>query len=62
MSRYKVEFEFKVEDAEVSDGKWHKDFLDNEGAGFTYADASRVASEIRMSDFVTAKNVDVIRM
>lgn len=60
--RYKVTFEFMVADAEVSDGKWHSDFLDNNGEGMTFEDAERTACELRAQSVTYTRNVDVVEM
>lgn len=62
MAKYRVEFEFKVVDYEVSDGKWHKDFLDNNGKGFTFEDAEKLAGDLRYNEFVHHRNVDVVEI
>ena len=48
--------------ADVSDGKWHKDFLDNNGAGFTFEDAEYVACELRASTIAYVKWAEVVEM
>lgn len=60
--KYRVEFEFMVADVEVSDGKWHKDYLDNNGAGFTLDEAEVVACDLRASSVCYNRNVDVVEM
>ena len=60
--KYKVEFEFMYVDADVSDGKWHKDTLDNNGAGFTLEDAERVACELRASTIQDTKWAEVVEI
>lgn len=62
MKKYKVVFEFMYADADVSDGKWHKDYLDNNGAGFTFEEAEDVASEIRASTIADVKWAEVVEM
>lgn len=51
---YKVNFEFMHEGRDT-DFKYHKDFLNNNGAGFTYEEASQLAGELKSRDNV--KNV-----
>lgn len=62
MNKYKVVFEFMCADADVSDGKWHKDYLDNNGDGFTFEEAEDVASEIRTSTIQYTKWAEVVEM
>lgn len=60
--KHKVVFDFKVADYEVSDGKWHRDFLDNNGAGFTFSDAERVAGELRSNTFAYCRNIEIVKI
>jgi len=62
MSKYRVEFEFRVIDPEISDGKWHKEYLDNNGEGMTFEEAERVACDVRENEFYDTKNVDVVEI
>lgn len=60
--KYRIEFEFMNTDVETTDGKWHKDFLDNNGAGFTFEDAEYVACELRASTISYVKWAEVVEM
>lgn len=62
MARYRVDFEFRCIDLEISDGKWHKDFLDNNGAGFTFEEAEEVACELRASTIQDTRWAEVVEM
>lgn len=62
MKRYRVEFEFMCTDLEVSDGKWHKDCLDNNGAGYAFEDAERIACELRASTIQDTKWAEVVEI
>lgn len=59
---YRVEFEFMLNDIEITDHKWHKDFLDNNGDGFTFEEAERLACELRYDEFFRTRNIDVVEM
>lgn len=60
--RFRVEFEFRNNDLEVSDGKFHNDYLDNNGAGFSYEDACDVARELRYNSAATNRNIKIVEM
>lgn len=60
--RYQVNFEFTILDPEISDGKWHKDYLNNNGEGFTFEEAEDIACQLRSSDLMPHRNVEVIEM
>ena len=60
--RYQVNFEFTILDSEISDGKWHKDYVNNNGAGFTFEEAEDVACQLRVSNLMPHRNVEVIEM
>ena len=62
MKRYKVEYEFKYADADISDGKYHIDYLDNNGCGFTFDEAEHIASELRASVIQDTKWVEIQEM
>lgn len=62
MKKYKVQFEFRCADLEVSDGKWHKDYLDNNGVGYTFEEAEDVACKLRASIIQDTKWAEVIEM
>ena len=47
---YKVTFDFRINDFD-SDGKWHNDYLDNNGEGFTYEEAEDLAQHLRGMSF-----------
>ena len=60
MKRYQVRFEFRYADADISDGKYHVDYLDNNGEGFTFEEAERVACELRASNIQDTRWAEVI--
>ena len=62
MARYRVDFEFMIADADISDGKWHRDFLDANGEGFTFEEAERIAGELRASSLHYTKWAEVVKM
>lgn len=62
MKKYRVEFEFKVADVDASDRRWHKDYLDNNGAGFTFEQAELVACDLRAGNVCYHRNVNVVEM
>ena len=62
MARYKVNFIYMISNPEISDGNWHSDFLDNNGAGFTLEEAHEVAAMIRQNEYARTKKVDVQEM
>lgn len=62
MARYRVEFEFMIKDAEISDGEWHRDFLDANGEGFTFEEAERIAGDLRASALHHTKWAEVVKI
>ena len=62
MERYRVDYEFRYCDLDVSDGKFHKDFLDNNGVGFSFEDAERVACELRASTVADVKWAEIVKI
>jgi len=62
MKRYRVEFEFMYRDPEISDGKYHIDYLDNNGEGFTLQEAEDVAKFVRASEILYIKWAEVVEM
>ena len=62
MKKYRVEFEFMVSEADITDGKWHKDYLDNNGEGFTFDEAERVACDLRGTSVCYIKWAEVVEM
>lgn len=62
MKKYQVRYEFRYADVDVSDGKYHVDYLDNNGAGFTFEEAEHVASELRASTIADVKWAEVVEM
>lgn len=62
MNKYKVEFEFMNMDAEITDGLWHKDYLDNDGDGFDFEDASDIAMEMHYNTAYRHKNIKIVEM
>lgn len=60
--KFRVEFEFKNNDLEVSDGKFHKDYLDNNGAGFSYEDACDVARELHLTSVTDNRNIKIVEI
>lgn len=60
--KFRVEFEFRNNDLEVSDGKFHNDYLDNNGAGFSYEDACDVARELHYNSAATNRNIKIVEM
>ena len=60
--KFRVKFEFKNNDLEVSDGKFHNDYLDNNGAGFSYEDACDVARELHYNSAATNRNIRIVEM
>lgn len=58
---YKVEFESMWRGTD-SDGKYHKDFLDNNGKGFKYDDAKMLARELKLSDCAYNRNIEIVAM
>ncbi len=62
MKKYKVNYEFMYADADISDGKWHEDYLDNNGAGFTFEEAEDVACKLRASTIADVKWAEVVEM
>lgn len=61
MKRYKVEFEAMWLGSD-SDGKFHKDFLDNNGSGFDFEEASDVAMELHYDTAARIKNIKIVEM
>ena len=62
MTRYKITFEYIVNDLD-SDGKWYKDCLDNDGEGFTYDQASDEAFRLRSMSFPNQnRNIKIVEM
>lgn len=62
MKKYKVEFEFMYADADVSDGKYHFDTVDNNGEGFIFSDAEYIANNVRTSNILDVKWAKVVEM
>lgn len=62
MKRYKVEFEFMYKGLEVSDGKSHKDIIDNNGEGFIKSDAEYIAKHVKDSKILDVKDVQIKEM
>ena len=62
MEKYRVEFEFMITDPDVTDGKWHKDYLDNNGEGYTFEDAESVACSLRTDTVCCKRWVEVVEM
>lgn len=60
--KYRVNFEFMYIEPEISDGKWHQDFLDNNGDGFTFEDAERAAGLLRVSNVCRVHWAEVVEM
>ena len=60
--RYAVIFEFTILDPEISDGKWHKDYLNNDEKGFTFEEAESVAGDLRISSVSYNRNVEVVEL
>ena len=59
MEKYRVVFEFMLDDIEISDEAYHKDFLDNNGKGFDFSEAESIACDLRMNEFCDIRNVDI---
>lgn len=47
---------------DITDGKWHQDFLDNNGDGFTFAEAEEVAGHLRASTICRVHWAEVVEM
>lgn len=62
MKRYRVEFEFMYIEPEVSDGKYHKDYVDNNGEGFIKSEAEYIARHIKQSTILDVKWAEVVEM
>ena len=62
MKKYQVRYEFRYADVDVSDGKYHVDYLDNNGTGFTFEEAEHVASELRASTIADVRWAEVVEM
>lgn len=60
--KYRIEFEFMNTDVETTDGLWHKDFLDNNGAGFNYEDACDIAMELHYNTAYKHRNIMIVEM
>ena len=62
IKKYRVEFEFMYMEPDITDGKWHQDYLDANGEGFTYEEAEHVAQEIRRSSICRVNWAEVVEM
>lgn len=62
MKKYKVNYEFKIADVDICDGKWHKDCLDNNGAGYTFEEAENAACNLRANAIINTKWAEVVEM
>ncbi len=62
MDMYRVDFEFMITDPEETDGKWHKDFVDNNGKGFNYGEALHVAYELMQSSIARVRSAKPVKM
>ena len=60
--KYRVDYEFMILDPDITDGKWHQDFLDNNGAGFTFEEAEHCACELRASQYIDCRWAEVTEM
>ena len=62
MYHYRVWFVFKnnFSDSTQNDGVWHRDFLDNNGEGFTNVEALQVAEDFNARDNI--KSVEIEEM
>lgn len=49
-------------DADVSDGKYHFDTVDNNGEGFIFSDAEYIANNVRTSNILDVKWAEVVEM
>lgn len=47
---------------DISDGKRHQDYLDNNGEGFNFEEAERIACEVRASNILDVKWAEVVEM
>lgn len=62
MKKYRVEFEFMCIDAGITDSKWHKDFLDNNGNGFKLSEAAIVACFLKANSVCYHRNIKIVEM
>lgn len=62
MKKYRIEFEFMYKGLEVSDGKSHKDIIDNNGEGFIKSDAEYIAKHVKDSKILDVKDVKIKEM
>ena len=62
MKKYRIEFEFMYKGLEVSDGKNHKDIIDNNGEGFTLEEANALAARLYESEIQYTRWVKVVEM
>lgn len=61
MMKFRVEFESMWLGSD-SDGKFHKDFLDNNGSGFDFEVASDIAMELHYNTAAKNKNIKIVEM
>ena len=62
MAKYRVEFDSRYNDPEVTDGQFHRDYLDNNGFGFTYDEAVQVKHDLALSSVATNKNFNIVKV
>lgn len=59
--RYRIEFESMWRGSD-SDGKYHRDFIDDNGKGFKYEDAKRLAIELQLSECTYNRNINIVEI
>lgn len=59
---YKVKFEFRLLDTEISDGRWHEAEMNNNGQGYTFDEAESIACDLRSDVICDNRNVEVEEM
>ena len=62
MTKYKVNFEFMMKDSAITDNVFHKDYLDNNGDGFTLEEAENVAFDLRINSLCYFRYINIERM
>ena len=62
MLKYRVDYEFKLLDPMVSDGRYHVTYLDNNGDGFSYEDAKNVSRQLKQSSIQRTAWTKIVEM
>lgn len=60
--KYRVYFDFKLTDSEISDGNWHTDYLDANGEGFTLEEAKDVVEHLKQSTLHYTANIRIVEI